>query len=76
LDYIKGDKVSAAQKMMKGLKLGVGSKLSNAISKETRASAADVVSFSGCKDNQTSADTVEGGQATGALSWVSKVRAT
>lgn len=66
--------MNAARKMMKGLKLGIGSKLSNTITKQTRASAADVVSFSGCKDNQTSADAVEGGEATGALSWVSFLR--
>jgi len=41
------------------------------ITKATRTSAADVVSFSGCKDSQTSADTQEGGEATGAMSFVS-----
>lgn len=29
------------------------------------------ISWSGCKDSQTSADTVEAGQATGAMSYVS-----
>lgn len=28
------------------------------------------ISWSGCKDSQTSADTQEAGQATGAMSWV------
>ncbi|BGP18963.1 hypothetical protein JCM10213_004206 [Rhodosporidiobolus nylandii] len=37
--------------------------------KATRSSNADVISFSGCKDNQTSADTSMQGQATGAMSW-------
>jgi len=31
---------------------------------------ASQISFSGCKDSQTSADTVEAGQATGAMSHV------
>lgn len=36
---------------------------------QTKASAADVISISGCKDDQTSADAQEGGQMTGAMSW-------
>ncbi|KAJ3503123.1 hypothetical protein NLJ89_g8572 [Agrocybe chaxingu] len=39
------------------------------ISKATRTSPADVISFSGCKDSQTSADTEEAGSATGAMSY-------
>lgn len=35
----------------------------------TKTSPADVVMFSGSKDTQTSADTFQGGQARGALSW-------
>ncbi|KAI0750563.1 caspase domain-containing protein [Irpex lacteus] len=35
----------------------------------TKTSPADVISFSGCKDSQTSADTVEAGQSTGAMSF-------
>ncbi|ORY76536.1 caspase domain-domain-containing protein [Leucosporidium creatinivorum] len=38
------------------------------VSKRERGSEADVISWSGCKDNQTSADASEGGQATGAMS--------
>lgn len=34
-----------------------------------KASPADVISISGCKDDQTSADANEGGQNTGAMSW-------
>ena len=34
-----------------------------------KASPADVISISGCKDDQTSADAREGGQSTGAMSW-------
>ncbi|CAG8495706.1 5122_t:CDS:2 [Dentiscutata erythropus] len=35
---------------------------------ETKSSPADVIMFSGCKDEQTSADASEGGSATGAMS--------
>lgn len=34
-----------------------------------KMSAADVISLSGCKDDQTSADATEAGQNTGAMSW-------
>jgi hypothetical protein len=40
--------------------------------KKLRHSKADVISFSGCKDSGTSADTVEGGLAVGAMSYVSR----
>ncbi|KKA24348.1 hypothetical protein T310_1633 [Rasamsonia emersonii CBS 393.64] len=36
---------------------------------KTKTSPADVVMFSGSKDSQTSADTFQGGEARGALSW-------
>lgn len=36
----------------------------------TRSSASDAISFAGCKDSQTSADTVEDGKAAGAMSYV------
>ncbi|KAF8917433.1 hypothetical protein CPB85DRAFT_1431352 [Mucidula mucida] len=35
----------------------------------TKTSPADVISWSGCKDSQTSADTQEAGNATGAMSY-------
>ncbi|EJF64750.1 hypothetical protein DICSQDRAFT_80416 [Dichomitus squalens LYAD-421 SS1] len=35
----------------------------------TKTSPADVISWSGCKDSQTSADTFEAGQSTGAMSY-------
>lgn len=38
--------------------------------RQTRTSPADVISWSGCKDDQTSADTNEAGTATGAMSYV------
>ncbi|GAA5924710.1 Ca(2+)-dependent cysteine protease MCA1 [Sporobolomyces koalae] len=39
------------------------------MSKATRSSNADVISWSGCRDKETSADTAMAGQATGAMSW-------
>lgn len=38
-------------------------------SKQTRTSPADVISISGCKDDQTSADSKENGVSTGAMSY-------
>ncbi|GEQ71147.1 hypothetical protein JCM33374_g4828 [Metschnikowia sp. JCM 33374] len=35
----------------------------------SKMSSADVVSLSGCKDDQTSADATEAGKSTGAMSW-------
>ncbi|KAH9037910.1 metacaspase-1 [Lactarius pseudohatsudake] len=37
--------------------------------RQTRTSPADAISWSGCKDSQTSADAVEAGSATGAMSY-------
>jgi len=37
--------------------------------RQTKTSPADCISWSGCKDSQTSADTQEAGQATGAMSY-------
>jgi len=39
------------------------------ISRRTKTSPADCISWSGCKDSQTSADTEEAGRATGAMSY-------
>jgi metacaspase-1 len=49
-------------------KLTVG-KAAQEKARRTKTSPADVIQFSGCKDNQTSADAVEKGEATGAMSW-------
>ncbi|KAG9025716.1 Ca(2+)-dependent cysteine protease [Tulasnella sp. JGI-2019a] len=38
-------------------------------SRRTKSSPADVISWSGCKDSQTSADTQVAGKGTGAMSW-------
>lgn len=39
------------------------------VTRTTKLAQAEVVSWSGCKDDQTSADATEGGRATGAMSW-------
>ena len=41
----------------------------NEYSKQTKTAACDAISLSGCKDDQTSADSSIGGQATGAMSY-------
>ncbi|KAG8899653.1 Ca(2+)-dependent cysteine protease [Tulasnella sp. 403] len=47
---------------------GGGSK-ADQLSRRTKSSPADVISWSGCKDSQTSADTQVAGEGTGAMSW-------
>ncbi|KAF8699301.1 Peptidase C14, partial [Rhizoctonia solani] len=70
--------MSYARSDMGGVIKGIGSLLKTATggqkkadeyARQTRTSPADVISWSGCKDSQTSADTVEGGEATGAMSY-------
>ncbi|KAI8330945.1 caspase domain-containing protein [Choanephora cucurbitarum] len=68
LQYISGDHDHAIQSLM-----DLGRELMNAQDVEARLrernfSPADVIMFSGCKDNQTSADAKEDGKATGAMS--------
>ncbi|WOO76542.1 Metacaspase-1 [Vanrija pseudolonga] len=70
MSYLKGD----IGGMLSGI-MGAGKQMmggnSNAtnITKQTRTAPGDVVMWSGCKDSQTSADTQEAGQATGAMSY-------
>ncbi|GAA5918649.1 hypothetical protein JCM1841_002292 [Sporobolomyces salmonicolor] len=52
-----------------GQKLMGGSSKAEQITKQTKTSYADVISWSGCKDSQTSADASIAGTATGAMSW-------
>ncbi|GJN88093.1 hypothetical protein Rhopal_001049-T1 [Rhodotorula paludigena] len=58
---------------IKGL-MGMGKRIMNGdkateVTKQTRSSEADVITWSGCKDSQTSADTSFAGEATGAMSY-------
>ena len=68
--YSRGDLGGVFKSAMGIVKTATGgSQKADKISKATKTSPADVISFSGCKDSQTSADTQEAGQATGAMSF-------
>ncbi|KAL8291866.1 hypothetical protein RQP46_002124 [Phenoliferia psychrophenolica] len=69
-DYMRGDVGGALSSLMSFGKKAMGSGGSN--QQQVRAakmSNADCISWSGCKDTQTSADTSEAGKATGAMSF-------
>ncbi|KAL6304173.1 caspase domain-containing protein [Sparassis latifolia] len=69
MSYARGD-LSGVFTSVSGLVKGVtGNRQATNITMQTKTSPADAISFSGCKDSQTSADTVEAGQATGAMSY-------
>jgi hypothetical protein len=72
--YLTGNKkaaISAAMGIAKTLMNGGGDNGKKAAEKQKqiRTTLANVVQFSGCRDEQTSADTQVCGMATGALSW-------
>lgn len=68
--YAKGDMGGLFKSAMGVVKTATGnSSKADKHAKATRTSPADVISWSGCKDSQTSADTSEAGQATGAMSY-------
>ncbi|TFY82258.1 hypothetical protein EWM64_g1761 [Hericium alpestre] len=68
--YARGDMGGVFQSVTGLLKSATGNaSKANEKAKATRTSPADVISFSGCKDSQTSADAVEAGAATGAMSY-------
>ncbi|KAJ7494771.1 peptidase C14, caspase domain-containing protein [Mycena galericulata] len=68
--YARGDMSGVMQSAMGLVKMATGSnKKTEEYARATRTSAADVISWSGCKDSQTSADATEAGQATGAMSY-------
>lgn len=67
--YMRGDIGGVLKSVMSvGKRVMNGDKAHN-VTLQTRSSDADVISWSGCKDSQTSADTSMQGQATGAMSW-------
>jgi hypothetical protein len=69
--YARGDMSSVFSSVTSLVKVATGSeKRANERAKRTKTSPADVISWSGCKDSQTSADAVEAGTATGAMSFV------
>jgi hypothetical protein len=60
MSYLRGDMsgvISAGTSLFKKLTTGSGA---TEKARRTKTSPADVIQFSGCKDNQTSADAVEG----------------
>ncbi|ORZ22174.1 peptidase C14, caspase domain-containing protein [Absidia repens] len=69
LAYAAGDKSRAISSVMSLGKQLYRSKNLTDENREKNSSVADVVMFSGCKDNQTSADAQEAGKSTGAMSY-------
>lgn len=68
--YARGDMTKVFQSAMGLVKTATGgSQKADKFAKATKTSPADCISFSGCKDSQTSADTQEAGEATGAMSF-------
>ncbi|KAK3951562.1 putative metacaspase [Pseudoneurospora amorphoporcata] len=67
--YSQGDLYGVANNIMGIFKKATGGGDAHARALATKTSPADVVMFSGSKDDQTSADATIASQATGAMSW-------
>ncbi|KAK7690938.1 Ca(2+)-dependent cysteine protease [Cerrena zonata] len=68
--YARGDMSGVFSSVSGLLKTASGSgQKAEKKARATKTSPADVISWSGCKDSQTSADAFEAGQATGAMSF-------
>jgi hypothetical protein len=68
--YARGDMGGVFSSVTGLIKTASGNgQKADAYAKATRTSSADVIQWSGCKDSQTSADTSEAGNATGAMSY-------
>lgn len=68
--YARGDMGGVFKSAMGLVKTASGNtQKAERYARATRTSPADAISWSGCKDSQTSADTQEAGQATGAMSY-------
>ncbi|KAM7197195.1 Caspase domain containing protein [Naviculisporaceae sp. PSN 640] len=67
--YSQGDLGGVASNIMGFFKKATGGEDAHARAMATKTSPADVVMFSGSKDDQTSADATIASQATGAMSW-------
>ncbi|GJE88675.1 caspase family protein [Phanerochaete sordida] len=68
--YARGDMGGVFGSVSGLLKTATGSgQRAEKKARATKTSPADVIAWSGCKDSQTSADTFEAGQATGAMSF-------
>lgn len=67
--YMRGDMGGVFRSVKAlGSKVMNGEKAQN-LTRQTKSSNADCISWSGCKDSQTSADASEAGKATGAMSY-------
>lgn len=69
MDYARGDLAGVVKGLFSTAMTAKNTKSAEEITKRTRSSGADVIMLSGCKDSQTSADTVEASKATGAASY-------
>jgi len=67
--YSRGDMGGVVQSVTGFVRAATTGRSAQAKSRATKTSPADCISWSGCKDSQTSADAVEGGTATGAMSY-------
>jgi len=67
--YARRDMGGVVRSVTGFVKAATTAKSAQSKSLATKTSPADVISWSGCKDNQTSADAVEAGSATGAMSY-------
>lgn len=68
-DYMRGDLGGVFSSLSGLVKKGMNSGKAEQITRTTKTSSADCISWSGCRDNQTSADASEAGKATGAMSY-------
>ncbi|WWC85157.1 uncharacterized protein L201_000014 [Kwoniella dendrophila CBS 6074] len=69
MDILKGDTDGIMKSLFGAAKSVFDAKQTSEKNKKTKTSPADIIQWSGCKDDQTSADTEEAGKATGAMSY-------
>jgi len=67
--YARGDMGGVFQSVSGIVRTATSGRSAQQKSLQTKTSPADVISWSGCKDSQTSADAFEAGRATGAMSY-------
>lgn len=69
ISYATGNKARALSSLIEIRNTAKSQKEIQEWNRQNLFSPADVIMFSGCKDSQTSADAVEDGKATGAMSY-------
>ncbi|WVQ89284.1 hypothetical protein IAS59_003038 [Cryptococcus gattii] len=69
MDILRGDTGGIMTSLFGAAKSAWAANKAGEMTKKTKTSPADVLMWSGCKDNQTSADVQEDGEATGAMSY-------